>query len=197
VDYRNTVKKLHQFFVDDPLVIEIVRDDRVDFFEWLRVDYRYIKGDKKHGKGVPTPLGKKSVLNVHINLSAYYTWLVEVHHFPENLIRSIRIVEPAPKVADPLTESEVKAMLEACNKSALYKNRNTRNTRPTAKRDRTIILVLLDTGARASELCGAKYKDLNIANSSMLVHGKGSGQEPKDRSWRHLYPERYFGPRRF
>ena len=44
----------------------------------------------------------------------------------------------------------------------------------TALRNRTIILLLLDTGVRASELCGLTIKDADLTNKRILVLGKGT-----------------------
>lgn len=57
------------------------------------------------------------------------------------------------------------------------KGRWTRSKRPTAKRDIAIILTLLDTGIRASELCALTYRDFNQENGRLHVrHGKGNKQ---------------------
>lgn len=41
-------------------------------------------------------------------------------------------------------------------------------------RDYTIMLTLLDTGVRVSELCGLKLDDVDLANGYLIVMGKGS-----------------------
>jgi integrase/recombinase XerD len=44
----------------------------------------------------------------------------------------------------------------------------------TALRDKAIILTLLDTGIRASELCNLSYNDFDAANGRLTIqHGKG------------------------
>ncbi len=46
------------------------------------------------------------------------------------------------------------------------------------KRDEAIVLFLLDTGARASELCSLRRKDLDLTERRCRVRGKGE----KDRT---------------
>ncbi len=48
--------------------------------------------------------------------------------------------------------------------------------RPTAKRDRALILTLLDTGLRASELCSLKIGDMDQKTGRLQVrHGVTGG----------------------
>ena len=67
----------------------------------------------------------------------------------------------------------------------------------TALRNRTIILLLLDTGVRASELCGLAIKDADLTNKRILVLGKGNKERALPISprtaktlWRYLTTER-------
>jgi len=80
-----------------------------------------------------------------------------------------------------------------------HNREQTANTRPTAERDRLIILTLLSTGIRAEELCGIKFKDLDLEGRTIKVAGKGRGRGKKERMvhfgkttarafWRYLSP---------
>jgi site-specific recombinase XerD len=78
-----------------------------------------------------------------------------------------------------MTKEQIDALLDACDRSKTWKNRQvSANERPTADRDCAIILLLLDTGLRASELCGITFGDINLTTNSIKVPGKGQ----KDRS---------------
>lgn len=76
-----------------------------------------------------------------------------------------------------------------------WKKRNARRSRrPTAKRDRAIILCLLDTGLRASELCDLQMRDYEPDSGQLYIrHGKGDkrrvvylGQRARLCLWRYL-----------
>jgi integrase/recombinase XerD len=85
-------------------------------------------------------------------------------------------------------------LLRACDQSLAWRGRSqTSNARPTADRDRAIILVLFDTGLRASELCAITIGDVNIDRSNIKVVGKGSkervvffGRRTAKALWRYL-----------
>ena len=90
-------------------------------------------------------------------------WNLEVE--PENWSNPIKKVK-APKVKmqplEPASIEDLKIILNNCE-SDYY-----------GIRDRAIILVLLDTGVRASELCQIEYDDLNpISGTIMIRHAKG------------------------
>jgi site-specific recombinase XerD len=52
--------------------------------------------------------------------------------------------------------------------------RETQHSIPTADRNRAIILVLLDTGIRASELCALQIHQVDLGNRRLRVFGKGN-----------------------
>ena len=197
-DYKNTFKKLLLFFEDDPPFPTVTRDQLVSFFAWLQDDYiSEPDGVAPRGK---VRLSPKSILNIHVNLSALWTWGVNEGFIDKNIIRAIEPPPVSEPVIVPFTKDEVAALLKACDQSRTWKTRATTATdRPTAVRDRAIILTLLDTGCRASELCGMCFGDLNMSTNSIKVRGKGPGREPKERIvyvgkraaqaiWRYLLP---------
>ena len=91
---------------------------------------------------------------------------------------------PDPEV-QPYTEQEIKALLKVCKKSEKAETTDRASytfTRPTASRDQLIILLLLDTGIRVSELCRIQYKDINIQNHSIHITAFETGRKSRDRS---------------
>lgn len=90
---------------------------------------------------------------------------------------------PEPDV-QPYTEREIKLLLKACKETeeAETVNRDSyKAKRPTALRDQCLILVLLDTGIRVSELCRIQYKDINLNNQSIHIRAFETGKKSKDR----------------
>lgn len=102
----------------------------------------------------------------------YYRAAASFFHWAtrEKLIESSPLQEipkpQVPKLVKPrFSENEIKALLEVC-----------KDNKPLPVRNRAIILVLLDSGLRASELCGLTLTDLEKDYRRALVLGKGSKQ---------------------
>jgi len=122
-------------------------------------------------------VSKKTMLNYHITLSSLWTWAVGEQVVEKNIIRSIESPKPEKREIMPYSEDEVRSMLNSLGKSRTY-------TRPgkaisdhslrTADRNRAMLLLMIDTGLRASELCNLKMKDFDQKQSRIFVMGKGS-----------------------
>jgi site-specific recombinase XerD len=123
----------------------------------------------------------------HTILSAFYTWLcspdirlADVH--PVRVVPAPRLPKLKPKA---LSHAEVKSLLGATSRSR------------HKRRDRAIIRFLLDTGARASELCGARLGDVDLHTGRIRVLGKGSkerftylGRRARSDLWLYVREER-------
>jgi site-specific recombinase XerD len=73
----------------------------------------------------------------------------------------------APKVSveplDPISIEEIRALIKTCQRGIFM-----------GERDRAIFLFLLDTGARAQELCSTNIKDADLNKGSVVIRfGKG------------------------
>ena len=217
-NYRTTFAKLQAYFASHPerscilsggpqaavkgacAVAEgshfdaITRDQLIDFFAWLRDEY-LSEPDGVAPRG-QIKLSPKTILNIHTDLSGLWTWGVEEGFVPTNIVRTIDPPDPKAPVVETLTKEEIDALLGACDRSKTWKNRHlTASERPTADRDRAIILLLLDIGLRASELCSIKFGDINLSTNSIKVLGKGQkerlvyfGKRTSKALWKLLTP---------
>ena len=179
-DYRNSFQKLTLFFSSDPAIDSISKSDLVRFFAWLQQDYESEPdGVAPRGK---FKLSQKSILNIHINLSSLWHWARDEKLVKTNIVREIKVTKPSAPVIDPISHEQWAKLLGACETSRNWKTRvETKTHRSTFDRDRAILFTLLDTGARASELCNIRFQDLNLANRTIKLRGKGPGREPKER----------------
>ena len=97
-----------------------------------------------------------------------YWWEDEVE--PEGWKNPIRKVK-APKVAveplDPTPIGDIEKLIKTCSGQT-----------QTDVRDKAILYVLLDTGARAAELCAMNMSDVDIQAGTILIR-RGKGRKPR------------------
>lgn len=179
-DYRNTFNKLKMFYGDnDPVFGKIPRQQMVDFFAWLQNEHVSTPGGC--AKRPTKPLAPKSIFNIHTNMSSLWHWGVNEGYVEKNLIRTI---DPPPyeePVIVPLSRDEIAGLLKVCDTQAVGGPKSHIRNRATGERDRCIILVLVDTGIRAEELCNLTMTDLNLSTNSLTVRGKGAGKDKAKR----------------
>jgi integrase len=135
------------------------------FLNYLRTDYKPYRFSAD-----TTALSPKTIRNFWVSLAALFRWL----NFTFALLSPMAKV-PAPKfnkaVIEPFSQDEVAALLKACDykreaQPALRRRYTMR--RATALRDRAILLTLLDTGLRSSELCGLNLGDVDLSRARSL-----------------------------
>jgi integrase/recombinase XerD len=110
-------------------------------------------------------------------LSALWRWAEHEKLVECNILRDVEPPKPEEREIVPLTQADVKALLAACDRTRAYDRPGKRrcdNTRPTGLRDRAILLLLIDTGLRASELCELRIHQADLKNHRVTVMGKGS-----------------------
>jgi integrase/recombinase XerD len=157
-DYDNTCRRFEAVLGSDPPLAEIGVAEVTAFL------------------GSLNGLSDKTVLNYHTGLAALWTWAVKEGIVDQHVVRKVERPKPEKREISPYSLRDIKAMLEACDRTRDYTRpgkRRCNHARPTALRDRAIVLALLDTGMRASELCGLRLQDLDLKNHSLLVMGKG------------------------
>jgi integrase/recombinase XerD len=193
-NYRTSFAKLQTYFAKDPPFGSITRDQLLDFFTWLQEEYTsQPDGAAPRGR---IKLGPKTILNIHTELSGLWTWAVDEGFVAKNLVRTIELPNPKAPVIDTFTKEDIEALIGACEKAKTWKTREqTASLRFTGDRDKAIILVLFDTGVRASELCDMKISDVNLTANNIKVLGKGQkerlvyfGKRTAKALWKYLTP---------
>lgn len=124
-------------------------------------------------------VSNKTLLNYHTSLSALYTWLLKEGIATANPMHTIERPTPEQRAIIPLTEPDIRLLLDAAGKSASYTRPGKAacaNHQPPqlVERNRAIILLLLDTGMRASELANLCIHQLDLRNRQVRVFGKGA-----------------------
>lgn len=125
-------------------------------------------------------LSAKSLSNVWTGLSSLFTWAES----ELGVVHTIRGKVKRPQYTKPtiqtFTQDDVRALLSAAGYTQEWQaksGKRTRTRRPTASRDRAVILTLLDTGIRAQELCDLTIADYDEKRGRLHIrHGKGDKQ---------------------
>ena len=154
-------------------VCQIASQDIRAYLAWLRTDYKPLQ---RAGSG--ERLSTKTIRNIWVAFSSFFRWACDEFDMP-NPMKGI----PAPRFTvapvEPLSKEEVKDLLKACKYCReAYPSDRGRFTmrRPTAKRDEAMLLVLLDTGLRATELCSLRIGSVDQKTGTITVkHGMAGG----------------------
>ena len=157
-DYFNTYKKFAAFLEDDPTIESISSKDVEAFLAEQEVS-------------------NKTLLNYHVGLSSLWTWCVREGLAKEHIVQKVERPKPEKRDVQPYSEADIRLMLGALEKSRPYKGLGkfeVTNALPHPERNRAILLMLMDTGLRASELCGLNIHQVDLRNRHLIVMGKGS-----------------------
>lgn len=191
-NYQFALAKLRANFPNDPPLASITPRDIAVMLDRLGTEPRQPGGIiHKPAK----PLSQKSVLNVHTILSALWRWAVNEGYVERNIMSRVETPRAEERVIAPFTLEDVTKMLAACDRSKEYERdgKVCSHARVTALRDRAIVMLLVDTGIRASELCELHIEHLDMGNSRIKIFGKGAkerlvsvGTRTSKAIWRYL-----------
>jgi site-specific recombinase XerD len=159
-DYSQTLDKKFRTFLEKDYLVDQITAEQVQAF-----------------LAAQTTIGKKTLLNYHTALSAFWTWAVREKIATEHVVRGVQA--PKPEIPDvlPYNEQEIRAMLGSLERTRPY---NRRHMRPSdhalhhVERNRALILFLIDTGVRNEELCNIKLRDVDKRNQRVYIMGKGA-----------------------
>lgn len=154
-DYLNTFNKFTTFLGEDMTMEDITHKHIEAFFQ------------------AQIKVSNKTLLNYHTGLSALWTWAMREHIVRYHVVRDVTPPKPEERDIIPFTLIEVRAMLAVVGRDTngdiiekRWKN--------SADRNRAVLLLLLDTGMRASELCQLRVNGVDNHNRRVHVMGKGS-----------------------
>ncbi|MCL0090648.1 tyrosine-type recombinase/integrase [Dehalococcoidia bacterium] len=115
-------------------------------------------------------------------LQAFWSWLEREDFIQENPFTRLKIPKAPKKVTPIFSEEQLHQLFAAID-----------ITSPTGYRDYTIMLTLLDTGIRCSELTGLRLTGVNLDSRLLKVWGKGSkerlvpiGAKVQKAIWKYL-----------
>ncbi|MDT8896658.1 tyrosine-type recombinase/integrase [Thermanaerothrix sp. 4228-RoL] len=156
-DYERTLRRLSHFLSGDIPVNEITPAHIRRFMASIK-------------------LSNKSLLNIYVGLSSFWSWMVREEICDQNLMRKVERPRPEIRAISPFTRAEIDQLFQSIEKSAVYSRPGKKPCAHRLKdyyRSKAILLILLDTGMRASELCGIRFLDF-LSRTQVRVFGKGN-----------------------
>lgn len=115
----------------------------------------YIRDDRR--------LSPFSVQGYARTIKAFWSWLMDEGYISHNPMTSLELPKTPKKVVSTFSQEQIQKILDAIDKKS-----------SCGFRDYTMILLLLDTGIRLSELIGLRMDDIDFLQSFILVRGKGN-----------------------
>lgn len=174
--YRNCLHMLTEY-LGDPQTETVTAGDLARFMAWLEKEYQ------PHREGV-TRLSGYARDNHWKAIRSFFGWASRELSIPRVDLELSRPAFAEEEII-PFAEEEVRAILAACEhtKAADTERRKSfQMRRPTAGRDRAIVLLLLETGIRLGELARLKIEDVNLEAGEVHIHPYRSGKKSKPRT---------------
>jgi site-specific recombinase XerD len=96
-------------------------------------------------------------------LKAFASWLFNESYTTDHVLYNLKMPKAPQNLIEPLTDAEIDQLVKIQNPLTAVGCRNI-----------AILVLLLDTGLRVSELCGLRSDDAHIEEGYLKVMGKGS-----------------------
>jgi integrase/recombinase XerC len=109
-------------------------------------------------------LSPKSVQRRLSAVRSWFQWLLKHGHVSANPAAGIRAPKASRKLPQVLDPDEAARLVEVPTDA------------PLGKRDRALLELFYSSGLRLSELCGLRWRDLDLDDGIVTVLGKGSKQ---------------------
>jgi site-specific recombinase XerD len=163
--------------------------------EWyIREFLGYVSGEGSRwglqGNGSESSRAKATYCTVHhyyCVLKAFFNWCVREGFMNESPLAKIKLKNPRLNVVQPFSNKDILRLIEVCD----YDCKN--GAQLLGSRNKAIILMLLDTGLRASELANIKQDEIDSERGWIKVKGKGAkervvriGATAQKALWRYL-----------
>lgn len=115
-------------------------------------------------------------------LKAFSSWLFREAYTSDNLLSNFKLPRVPTNLIEPLTSAEIDQLVNCQNPLTAI-----------GCRDIAILIIMLDTGVRLSELCGLLFEDAHVEEGYLKVMGKGSkerivpiGASTQKMLWRYI-----------
>jgi len=132
-----------------------------EFFLYLRTGHEEPCG-RWGNPNLRKPLRPVSVKDYYICLKIFFDWMVSEGLVETSPLERIERPQAREEVKQPLSADQTQSLLQAARNSS------------KPHRNEAILLMLFDSGVRASELISIRVRDIDLQNCSFEVTGKGN-----------------------
>ena len=144
--------------------LEYLNDIQVQYISQITPniirDFLLILKDRGRNEG--------GIHGVYRSIKAWLKWYWEEMDLEtKNPIDKVKAPKVTIEPIEGISKEDFNKLLATCPKNKFY-----------GERDRTIFMILLDTGVRANELCQINIEDINLVDSSILIR-QGKGRKPR------------------
>jgi integrase/recombinase XerC len=128
--------------------------------DWQSLDAQHVRSwvAKRHRQGI----GGRSLARALSALRSFLQFLIRENHLQVNMAKGIRAPKSARKLPEPLDADEMARLLAVSDDS------------PLAIRDLAMLELMYSSGLRLAELVSLNLGDVDLADGSVPVTGKGS-----------------------
>ena len=150
-------------YLHNPDVDSITAQDLSKFMGYLRTEYI-----PKRSSGDTSPLLPASVDGAWKSIRSFFKWSEDGISLPRPDLKLHRASFQSAPIHD-ISEADTKKLLKACDGI------------PQTKRDKTVILMLLDTGMRVGEMSRLKRQDVDLVTGEVIIIPHLSGKKSRGR----------------
>lgn len=136
-------------------------DELREFFHYLRHGHKE-PGGRWGNPQLTKPLRPISIKDYYICLQLFFDWMVKEEILDASPLGGIERPVVREEIKQPLAQEQTEALLRAAKLSQ------------SPQRNEAIILMLLDSGVRASELISLKVGEVDVRSGTFEVTGKGN-----------------------
>jgi integrase/recombinase XerD len=133
----------------------------------MAVDLRPIDVERDHIESLIEEKQSEGAADSTINMylrgwRAFFNWLHNEGFIVDNPMANVKLIKAEKRVIQTFSKAQVKRLLDTPNRTTF-----------TGYRDYVLMLLLLDTGVRITEAEGIRTTDIDWANHTIKVFGKG------------------------
>ena len=131
----------------------------------IRAYIAYLQNEARTARG-SKPFAPATIQGAVRTLKAFFSWALREEYIESNPMTKIPVPKATYKIVNTYTQEQITNLISLCNKSD-----------GSGCRNLAILLLLLDTGIRVSELVGIDLNDVNLTEGYIKIRYAKGGKE--------------------